>query len=162
MRIQTTTTALACLLALSNLQVLGSAPIDRGWQTAIAPVTLNLRNKLADAPYTVTFIVRAIGQDAEWSYTTESEPSAWQRPQFPKDFEGPSIDHLQAQTYTWHARVHGNVGKRVMAGSFTYPNSGLSCAAGSHWPQKEGPGITKLKGHSSAPTAGETLAQPKD
>jgi hypothetical protein len=89
MRLQTMTTALACLLGRSNLQVQGSAPIDRAWQTAIAPVTLNLRNKLADAPYTVTFIVRAIGQDAEWSYTTESGPNAWQRPQFPKDFEGP-------------------------------------------------------------------------
>ena len=98
MRIQTTTTALACLLALSNLQVLGSDPIDRAWQTAIDPVTLHLRNKLADLPYTVTFIVTAIGQDTEWSYTTESEPNAWQRPQFPRDFTGPIVDHLQAGT----------------------------------------------------------------
>ena len=89
--------ALAFLLGLSNLQVQGSDAIDRGWQTAISPVTLNLRNKLTDAPYTVTFIVTTVGQDAEWSHTTESEPNAWQRPQFPKDFEGPDVDHRQAQ-----------------------------------------------------------------
>ena len=99
---------LVLLLGLSNLQVQGSGAIDRGWQTAISPVTLNLRNKLADATYTVTFIVTSVGQDAEWSYTTESEPNAWQRPQFPKDFVGPSVDHRQAQAYTWHARVHGD------------------------------------------------------
>ena len=126
MRIQTTTTALACLLALSNLQVLGSDPIDRAWQTAIDPVTLHLRNKLADLPYTVTFIVTAIGQDTEWSYTTESEPNAWQRSQFPRDFTGPSVDHLQAKAYTWSARIHGDVDKRVMCGSFIYPNGGLT------------------------------------
>ena len=116
------TVALAFLLGLSNLQVQGSDAIDRGWQTAISPVTLNLRNKLADAPYTVTFIVTAIGQDAEWLHTTESEPNAWQRPQFPKDFEGPSVDHRQAQAYTWHARVQGDEGKHLLGGSFTYPN----------------------------------------
>ncbi len=126
MRIQTTTTALACLLALSNLQVPGSDPIDRAWQTAIDPVTLHLRNKLADLPYTVTFIVTAIGQDTEWSYTTESEPNAWQRPQFPRDFTGPIVDHLQAKAYTWSARIHGDVDKRVMCGSFIYPNGGLT------------------------------------
>ena len=71
------TVALALLLGLSSLQVHGSDAIDRGWQTAISPVTLNLRNKLADAPYKVTFIVTAIGQNAEWSHTTESEPNAW-------------------------------------------------------------------------------------
>jgi hypothetical protein len=70
----------------------------------------------------VTFIVTAIGQDAEWLHTTESEPNAWQRPQFPKDFEGPSVDHRQAQAYTWHARVQGDEGKHLLGGSFTYPN----------------------------------------
>ena len=59
------TVALAFLLGLPNVQVQGSDAIDRGWQTAISPVTLNLRNKLADAPYTVTFIVTTVGQDAE-------------------------------------------------------------------------------------------------
>ena len=132
------TVALAFLLGLSNLQVQGSDAIDRGWQTAISPVTLNLRNKLANAPYTVTFIVTSVGQDAEWSYTTESEPNAWQRPQFPKDFEGPSVDHRQVQAYTWHARVQGDEGKHLQGGSFTYPNGDFSRQGSVLSPQNEG------------------------
>lgn len=140
------TVALILLLGLSNLQVQGSEAMNRAWQTAIEPVTLNLRNKLADDPYTVTFIVRAIGQDAVWSYTTESEPNAWQRPQFPKDFEGPSVDHLQAQTYTWYARVRDDKDKRVMAGSFTYPNRGFSYKDSVLSPQDEGQLIAEFDG----------------
>lgn len=138
--------ALVCLLGLSNLQVQGSDAIDRGWQTAVSPVTLNLRNKLADAPYTVTFIVTSVGQDAEWSYTTESEPNAWQRPQFPKDFEGPRVDHRQAQAYTWHARVQGDEGKHLLGGSFTYPNGGFSHQNSILSPQNEGQLIAEFDG----------------
>ena len=140
------TFALALLLGLSNLQVQGSDAIDRGWQTAISPVTLNLRNKLADAPYKVTFIVTAIGQNAEWSHTTESEPNAWQRPQFPKDFEGPSVDHRQAQAYTWHARVQGDEGKHLLGGSFTYPNGDFNQQDGALSPQNEGQLIAEFDG----------------
>jgi len=162
MRLHTMSTSPALLLGLALLQVLGSAPIDRAWQTAIAPVTLNLRNKLAEAPYTVTFIVTTKGQEAEWSYTTESEPNAWQRPQFPKDFEGPRVDHQQAQTYTWHARVRGDEDKHVIGGSFTYPNRGVSQKTSPHAPEKEGQDISKFKGRFTALTKGETLGQAKD
>jgi hypothetical protein len=117
--------ALGLLLGIGLLsgQALRADAIDRAWQTAIEPVTLHLRNKLADLHYTVTFIVTAIGQDTEWSYTTESEPNAWQRPQFPRDFDGPRVDHLRPQAYTWHARVGT---RRVMSGQFTYPNGSFS------------------------------------
>lgn len=60
------------LICLVSQQVLNADAIDRAWQTGIEPVTLSLRNKLADAPYTVTFIVTAIGQEVEWSHTTKS------------------------------------------------------------------------------------------
>jgi len=140
------TVSLALLLGLSSLQVHGSDAIDRGWQTAISPVTLNLRNKLADAPYKVTFIVTAIGQNAEWSHTTESEPNAWQRPHFPKDFEGPDVDHRQAQAYTWHARVQGDEGKHLLGGSFTYPNGDFNQQGGALSPQNEGQLIAEFDG----------------
>jgi len=113
---------LALLISLLSQQVLNADAIDRAWQTSIEPVTLSLRNKLADAPYTVQFIVEAQSSDAQWSYTTESAANAWQRPQFPKDFKGPNVDHLRPQAYTWHARVVSDDNQRVMDGSFTYPN----------------------------------------
>ena len=113
---------LSLLLGLVSQQVLNADAIDRAWQTSIEPITLSLRNKLANAPYTVTFIVEAKGCEGQWTYTAESEPNAWQRPQFPKDFKGPKVDHLQPQAYTWHARVVSDDNKRVMDGSFTYPN----------------------------------------
>jgi len=113
---------LALLISLLSQQVLNADAIDRAWQTSIEPVTLSLRNKLADAPYTVQFIVEAQSSDAQWSYTTESAANAWQRPQFPKDFKGPNVDHLRPQAYTWHARVVSDGNQRVMDGSFTYPN----------------------------------------
>ena len=113
---------LALLISLLSQQVLNADATDRAWQTSIEPVTLSLRNKLADAPYTVQFIVEAQSSDAQWSYTTESAANAWQRPQFPKDFKGPNVDHLRPQAYTWHARVVSDDNQRVMDGSFTYPN----------------------------------------
>lgn len=113
---------LALLICLVSQQVLNADAIDRAWQTSIEPVTLSLRNKLADAPYTVQFIVEAQSSDAQWSYTTESAANDWQRPQFPQDFNGPNVDHLRPQAYTWHARVVGDGNQRVMHGSFTYPN----------------------------------------
>lgn len=113
---------LALLISLLSQQVLNADAFDRAWQTSVEPVTLSLRNKLADAPYTVQFIVEAQSSDAQWSYTTESAANAWQRPQFPKDFKGPNVDHLRPQAYTWHARVVSDDNQRVMDGSFTYPN----------------------------------------
>jgi hypothetical protein len=117
--------ALGILLGIGLLsgQQLRADAIDRAWQTAIAPVTLNLRNKLAEAPYSVTFIVEALSNGAQWQYTTDSAPNAWQRPQFPRDFDGPRVDHLRPQAYTWHARVGT---KRVLGGQFTYPNGSFS------------------------------------
>jgi hypothetical protein len=117
--------ALGLLLGIGLLsgQALRADAIDRAWQTAIDPVTLHLRNKLAVAPYSVTFIVEALGSGAQWQYTTESAPNAWQRPQFPRDFDGPRVDHLRPQAYTWHARVST---RRVMSGQFTYPNGSLT------------------------------------
>lgn len=113
-------------IALLNRQPLHADAIDRAWQTATEPVTLNLRNKLADAPYMVTFIVEAAGRGAQWQYTTESAPNAWQRPQFPHDFKGPSVDHLRPQAYTWYALVGRGEAKRVLGGHFTYPNGSLT------------------------------------
>lgn len=124
------TAALVLCLSLPGLQRLSADAIDRAWQTAIEPVTLSLRNKLANAPYTVTFIVEAVGRDAQWTHTTESAPNAWQRPQFPRDFKGPAVDHLQARAYTWRAQVLSEGAKRVAGGQFTYPNGSATAPPG--------------------------------
>ncbi len=99
--------------------------IDRAWQTSIAPVTLSLRNKLANDPYPVKFLVQSWGADSKWVYKTVSKPNAWQQPRFPRDFEGPRVDHLKPCVYTWQAFVGEGADKRVLDGQFTYPNGSL-------------------------------------
>ena len=48
------------------------------------------------------------------------------RPQFPKDFKGPSVDHRYRLGIGNAARVQGDERKHLLGGSFTYPNGGFS------------------------------------
>jgi hypothetical protein len=101
----------------------GTSAVDRAWQTALEPITLNLRNKLSDQAYIVKFVVRTVEGKATWTYQTTSEANAWQRPQFPVDFTGPSIDPLKPKEYLWSAHILSDNNKRVLGGRFIYPIS---------------------------------------
>lgn len=127
MKVPTLLVFCSCLVSLSvyaeKLHKAGTSAIDRAWQTALEPITLNLRNKLADQAYTVEFVVRIKDGKETWTYQTTSEANAWQRPQFPVDFTGPSIDPLKPREYLWSAHILSDNNKRVLGGRFIYPIS---------------------------------------
>ena len=115
-------TFILIILPLFSVCKLYSDAVDRAWQTALNPVTLSLRNKLLNDDYTVKFTVKSSTEDKQWSCILQSEPNAWNHPQFPNDFDGPTVDKNSPQEYSWSAHILEQDGKRVLGGRFIYPS----------------------------------------
>lgn len=115
-------TSILIILSLFSACKLCSDAVDRAWQTTLNPVTLSLRNKLLNDDYTIKFVVKSSTEDKQWSCILQSEPNAWNHPQFPNDFDGPTVDKNSPQEYSWSAHILEQHGKRVLGGRFIYPS----------------------------------------